>query len=65
MLLRFSISLIGGPRPRRDDVFGLSKYQAVHGKAPAIGGLNGAQLFLQAYAHARQAMLCEGVDGAR
>lgn len=32
----------------------------MHGKAPAIGALNGDQRFFLAYAQARQAMLSEG-----
>jgi putative endopeptidase len=41
------------------------KYQAVHGKAPVIGGLTGDQRFFLAYAQAWQAKLREGAARAR
>lgn len=41
------------------------RYQAVHGKAPVIGGLTGDQRFFLAYAQAWQSKLREGAARAR
>ncbi len=41
------------------------KYQAVHGKAPAIGGVTGDQRFFLAYAQAWRAKVREGAARAR